>query len=159
MGTIEDYSSGCILENITKALRFLDAPEESCTDKSMAIRIEEKIKAFKPQVISFAEASAYIHKAKTVALGERVCRALRPESEFTESVFLDELAQAMIRAGKARVATAEEAEESLNRDAGHTLIISMVSGKYQEICPSNRQDCVYWRAEKRGMHCLKRKQR
>ncbi|NTW69058.1 MAG: hypothetical protein HGB23_04335 [Chlorobiaceae bacterium] len=156
MGTIEDYSSGCILENITKALRFLDAPEESCTDKSMAIRIEEKIKAFKPQVISFAEASAYIHKAKTVALGERVCRALHPESQLTESVFLDELAETMIGAGKARTASVEEAENSLKRDSGHPLIISMVSGKYQEICPSCQSDCVYWRAEKRGIRCIKR---
>jgi len=158
MGTIEDYSSGRILASITKAVRFFDAPEESPTDKAQVIRIEEKIEAFKPKVISITEASAYSREAETVALGERVCRALHPESEFTESVFLDELAEAMIRAGKARVATADEAEASLKGNSRHPIIISMVSGKYQELCPSNRQDCVYWRAEQRGMHCLKRKQ-
>ncbi|NTU44120.1 MAG: hypothetical protein HGA99_01155 [Chlorobiaceae bacterium] len=157
MGTIEDYSSGRILESIAKAVRFFDAPEESLTDKAQAIRIEKKIREFEAKVIPFSEASRCIRQAKTIALGERVCRALNPGSEATESVFLDELAEAMIGAGKASAVKAEEAENSLKIHPGHPLIISMVSGKYQEICPSCMQDCVYWRAEKRGMHCLKRK--
>ena len=156
MGTVEDYRTGRILESIQKALRVFGDREESLTSKAQAIRIQEKIQEFEARVLSIAEASAAIRKAGKVALGERVCRALHPDSVSTESVFLDELADAMILSGKARAASAEEAEVALKKHSCHPLVISKVSGKYQEICASVPSDCVFWRAEKKGLHCLKR---
>lgn len=157
MGTTEDYSTGRILENIRKALHVFDSTEGSLSNNEQALRIQEKIQAFEPRILSFPEASDYIRKASTIALGERVCRVLHPGSVSTESVFLDELAEAMICSEQARLASIEDAEQTLKKHSSHPLIISLVSGRYQEICASYPPDCVYWRTEKRGLHCLKRK--
>jgi hypothetical protein len=157
MGTTEDYSTERILENIRKALHVFDSTERSLNNNEQAIRIHKKIQEFEPRILSFPETSVYIRKAAIIALGERVCQALHPGSVSTESVFLDELAEAMISSGKARLASIEDAEQTLKKHSSHPLIISMVSGRYQEICASYPPDCVYWRAEKRGLHCLRRK--
>ena len=157
MGTTDDYSTGRVLENIRKALHVIDSTEGSLSNNEQAVRIHKKIQKFKPRILSFPEAAIYIRKAVTIALGERVCRALHPGSVSIESVFLDELAEAMISSGQARLASIEDAEQTLKKHSRHPLIISKVSGKYQEICASYPPDCVYWRAEKRGLHCLKHK--
>jgi hypothetical protein len=157
MGTIADYTGGFILESIRKALHFFDSTEGALTQDEKGIRLQKNIKEFEPLILSFNQAAEYIRNAKSIAIGERVCRALRPQSLFTESVFLDELAVEMTAIGHARMATIDEAEECLQKSAGHPLIISKVSGEYLEICPSSPPDCVYWRAEKRGLHCLHRK--
>ncbi len=157
MGTTDDYSTGRILENIRKALHVFDSTEGSLTNNEQALRIQEKIQEFKPRILTFPEASDYIRKAAIIALGERVCRALHTKSVSTDSVFLDELAEAMIRSGQARLASIEDAEQTLKKHSSHPLIISMVSGRYQEICASYPPDCVYWKAEKKGLHCLRRK--
>ena len=157
MGTTEDYSTVRILENIRKALHVFESTKESLSDNEQAAGIQKKIQAFEPRILSFPEATIYIRKAAIIALGKRVCQALHPGTVSTESVFLDELAEAMIRSGKARLASIEDAEQALKKHSSHPLIISMVSGRYQEICASYPPDCVYWRAEKRGLHCLKHK--
>ena len=157
MGTTEDYSTGRILENIRKALQVFESTEGPLNNNEQAIRIHKKIQEFEPRILSFPEASVYIRKASIIALGERVCRALHLGSVSTESVFLDELAETMLRSGQARLASIEDAEQTLKKHSSHPLIISMVSGRYQEICASYPPDCVYWRAEKRGLHCLRRK--
>jgi hypothetical protein len=157
MGTTDDYSTGRILENIRKALHVFDSTEGSLSNNEQAVRIQKKIQEFEPRILSFSEASDYIRKAATIALGQRVCRALHPDSISTDSVFLDELAETMLRSGQARLASIEDAEQTLKKLSSHPLIISMVSGRYQEICASYPPDCVYWRAEKRGLHCLRRK--
>jgi hypothetical protein len=157
MGTIEDYSTERILENIRKALHVFDSTERSLNNNEQAVRIHKKIQEFEPRILSFPEASVYIRKAAIVALGERVCQALHPGSVSTESVFLDELAEVMVRSGQARLASIEDAEQTLKKHSSRSLIISKVSGRYQEICASYPPDCVYWRAEKRGLHCLKHK--
>jgi hypothetical protein len=157
MGTIEDYSTGRISESIRKALRFFDNPAESSIDNAQAVRIQDRILTFRPMIMSISEASDFIRKASGIALGERVCRVLNPDSVSTESIFLDELAEAMILAGKARLVSLEDALLSLENNSGHPLVISNVSGRYLEICASYQPDCVYWRAEKHGLRCLKRK--
>ncbi|AAM73063.1 MAG TPA: hypothetical protein DEB17_09505 [Chlorobaculum sp.] len=55
-----------------------------------------------------------------VAAGDWVCRVLHPASPETQTVFLDELAEAMAGSGKAEVVTVAEAVE----------IISAVSSPY-----------------------------
>jgi hypothetical protein len=62
--------------------------------------------------------------------------------------------EAVIHSGEAKVASIEDAEQTLKKHSSHPLIISKVSGRYQEICASYPPDSVYWRAEKRGLHCL-----
>lgn len=156
MSTIDDYRSGDILDGIGKALHVLNSKDKPAADSPQILQIQEKILEFKPTIISIDEASAYIGKAATIAIGERVCRALHTDSVSTLSVFLDELAIAMIESGRARAATAIEAENALKRHPSHPLIISMVSGRYQEICASHPQECVFWKAEREGLHCLKR---
>ena len=156
MGTIADYTGGFILESIRKALHFFDSTEGPLTHDEKGQRLHKNINEFEPLILSFNQAAEYIRNAKSIAIGKRVCRALHPESALTESVFLNELAFAMAASGDARTATIEEAEECLQKSAGHPLIISKVSGEYLEICPSYPPDCIYWLAEKRGLHCLQR---
>ncbi|HWR02190.1 MAG TPA: hypothetical protein VN371_10040 [Chlorobaculum sp.] len=158
MGSIEDYSSGKILGGISKALAALDEFGTLTREDDRIDRVIENIKAFEPECITQSEAATIIRDAHSIALGERVCRALHPESEPTQSVFLDELADAMIRSGRAGRASAEDAERALRQHSGHPLIISMVSGRHQEICASHRETCVFWKAENRGVRCLKRRQ-
>ena len=157
MGTIADYTGGFILESIRKVLHYFDSSEGVLTHDEKGQRLHKNIHEFEPLVLSFDQAGEYIREAKFIAIGERVCRVLHPEAGSTESVFLNELAVAMVSSGHARIATIEEAEECLRKSTGHPLIISKVSGEYLEICPSYPPDCVYWRAEKRGLHCLQRK--
>ena len=102
---------------------------------------------------------AAITVARMLAVGERVCRPLHPGSEFTGSVFLDELAEAMIDAGHARRASIEEAARTLDAGKGHPLVMSKVSGRYLEICASVRESCVFWQAERQGIRCIKRQQK
>ncbi len=156
MGTIADYTGGFILESIRKALHYFDSTEGPLTQDEKGKRLHKNINEFEPLILSLNQAGEYIRKAKSIAIGERVCRVLHPESVYTESVFLNELAMEMVASGHARIASIEEAEECLQKSAGHPLIISKVSGEYLEICPSYPPDCVYWRAEKRGLHCLER---
>jgi hypothetical protein len=158
MGSIEDYSSGNILGGIRRALDVLNSANIRPLDEITLVRVMEIIRAFEPVCLSFAEASRFIRNARILAHGERVCRSLHPGSASTKSVFLDEFAEAMIRSGLAEPVTAEDAESALERNSGRPLIMSMVSGRYQEICASYQPDCVYWIAEKQGLHCLKRRQ-
>ena len=157
MGTIADYTGSFKLESIRKALHYFDSTEGALTQDEKGQRLHKNINEFEPLVLSFDQAGEYIREAKSIAIGERVCRVLHPEAGSTESVFLNELAVAMVANGHAKIASIEEAEECLRKSTGHPLISSKVSGEYLEICRSYPPDCVYWRAEKRGLHCLQRK--
>ncbi len=156
MGTISDYADGKILTDISKAYHVFRKHEGSLAECDVGQRMLKNIAEFEPAVISMKEAVVALHHARTVAVGERVCRKLHPDSSFTESVFLDELAEAMIEKGHVIRCTADEAEKTLYRYPKSPLIISKVSGKHQEICRSHPPECVYWLAEKRGLRCLNR---
>ena len=157
MATIEEYTEGTIQKGIRKTLIHFDTISTPVPDDEKSRHIRQKIDTFEPLLLTPDQAAISIRQAEAIALGERVCRALHPGSVYSESVFLDGLAVAMVRAGKARNAGVDEACKSLERCSGRPLIISKVSGKYQEICPSVPSECVYWRAVKKGIHCLKRK--
>ncbi len=156
MGTIEDYTGGKVLVDISKALGVFRSTEGKLDRTEIGRKMLGNILAFEPVVITMARAAEYVREAERVAVGERVCRALDPDSDFTESVFLGDMADAMVRAGLAETCTAEEAEATLARYPKHPLIISKVSGRHAEICRSFPKECVYWLAEKRGLHCLGR---
>ena len=157
MGTIYDYIGGKILEDISKALHVFRKNEGSLADADIGKRMLSNIREFEPIIITIDQAADFIRNAEKVAIGERVCKILHKDSVFTESVFLDELADAMLQKGFAEKCSAEEAESVLRKYPNHPLIISKVSGKHQEICRSHPPECVYWLAEKHGLKCLKRK--
>ncbi|NTV05808.1 MAG: hypothetical protein HGA59_04780 [Chlorobiaceae bacterium] len=54
--------------------------------------------------------------------------------------------------------TAEAAISYQEGSSGRLIIISKVSGRYLEICPSIYKHCAYRRAEANGFNYLKRKQ-
>ncbi|ASQ90111.1 hypothetical protein CHL67_03480 [Prosthecochloris sp. GSB1] len=159
MGTIEDYTGGKVLEDIARALGVFRTTGGKLNETEIGRKMLHNILEFEPIVISMEQAAAYIRRAKRVAVGERVCLALNPEAGFTESVFLDDMADGMVRAGMAKACPAEEAEAALRRYPKHPLIISKVSGRHAEICRSYPGECVYWLAEKRGLSCLERTKR
>ncbi len=158
MGLIGDYTSGKVLEDIAKALHVLRTHKGPLGVTDIGLRMQKNITAFDPIVISLEEALAIIHKAGIIAVGERVCKKLHQDSCHTESVFLDDLAEAMVQQDLAVYSSAGEAEIILRRYPRHPLIISKVSGNHQEICRSNPPECIYWLAEKKGLRCLKRQQ-
>jgi hypothetical protein len=111
-------------------------------------------KSFEPQIINMDQAIDIILKSDKCAVGERVCRVLNENSEFTESVFLNSLAKGMIDAGKAQPVEKEAAIITLKEYPKNPLILSKVSGKYSEICRSAPQYCVFYRLERCHMKCL-----
>lgn len=154
MGTIDDYRSGNIIEGIRKVELVL-GNREVFTDGDPAFEhIREKIVAFRPVWITAEKALELIRRSEIVAVGERVCRALHPESPETQTVFLDELAGAMAEAGKARIVKAADAVGIINRQSSHRIIASMVSGNYLELCAAYPPDCVFCRAERAGIRCF-----
>ncbi len=156
MGKIEEYADGSILDGIGRALKLLGEGEAELSVNPLTRQMHEKISAFRPKVVSIRKASVFINQASSVAIGERVCRPLHPDSVATDSVFLDDLAVAMTEAGRARAASVEEALRALQAHEGYPLVISTVSGKYQEICASCPSSCVFWKAEKKGLRIWSR---
>lgn len=154
MGTTEDYRSGRVVEGIRRAERVLDNRDALSPGNPEFEKIREKILGFRPVWITVEQAVSLIRQAQIVAVGQRVCRVLHPESPETQSVFLDELAVVMAEAGKAVIVTAEMAEEVLNRQMRHRFIASMVSGRYLELCAVHSPDCVFYKAERVGIRCI-----
>ncbi|ACF10783.1 conserved hypothetical protein [Chlorobaculum parvum NCIB 8327] len=154
MGTIDDYRTGKIVEGIRKAESALDNRNSFSADDPVFGHIREKIVAFKPVWIAKEQAVEMIQQSRTLAVGERVCRALHPESPETQTVFLDELAEAMAGAGKAEIVTTAEAAQLVNRQSRDRIIASMVSGNYLELCSAHPSDCIFCKAERAGIRCF-----
>jgi hypothetical protein len=154
MPTTDDYRTGKIVEGIKTAELVLGNRTALAVDDPAFERIREKIVAFRPVWITAEQAAELIRQAEIVAVGERVCRALHPESPVTQTVFLDELAEAMAGVEKAEIVSAAEAMQVIERQARHRLIASMVSGKYLELCAAWPPDCVFCKAERSGIRCI-----
>ncbi|NTV67005.1 MAG: hypothetical protein HGB06_04865 [Chlorobaculum sp.] len=154
MSTTDDYRTGKIVEGIRKAEMVLDSRSALAAGDPAFERIREKIVAFRPVWITAEQAAELIRQAEIVAVGERVCRALHPESPVTQTVFLDELAEAMAEAGKAGIVTAAAAMQVVNRQSRQRFIASMVSGRYLELCAVWPPDCVFCKAERAGVRCF-----
>jgi len=154
MSTTDDYLTGKIVEGIKKAEMVLDSRSAFEAGDPAFERIREKIVAFRPVWLTSEQVVELIRQAKIVAVGERVCRVLHPESPVTQTVFLDELAEAMAEAGKAEIVTAAEAMQVVNRQSRQRFIASMVSGRYLELCAAWPPDCVFCKAERAGICCF-----
>lgn len=154
MAEVDDYTNGKILTLTKLALRYLKFVKIPVIGSLIRNKLQSKITTFDPRLLDISKASELIHHSKECAVGERVCRAIYPQSEITEAVFLDELAQGMAGVGKARFVTKEDAINTLKKYSNNPLILSKVSGKYMEICCSSPGNCIYWNMEKSGLKCL-----
>ncbi|MCD4845228.1 MAG: hypothetical protein K8R25_12150 [Methanosarcinales archaeon] len=154
MAEVDDYTNGKILASTKLALRYLKFIKIPVIGSLIRKKLQNKISTFDPRLLDVNRASKLIHQSMECAVGERVCRAIYTNSEITEAVFLDELAQGMTGAGKARFVTKEGAINTLKKYPDNPLILSKVSGKYMEICCSSPGNCVYWNMERWGLKCL-----
>lgn len=151
MATTADYASGRILQSIRRAhtaLRFVRIP---LAGRLVRREIERRVQAFAITPVTLEIVQNAIRKSRCCAAGSRVCSPLFLESPPSESVFLDDLAEAMAGAGKARTITADEAIRILGRYPEKPLLFSKVSGRYLEICRSEPSVCIYWKMRREGM--------
>jgi hypothetical protein len=156
MATIDDYTSGKVLKQAAQALAFLKSGDDSLAGSEQGERMLENIRAYNPRLIKTAEAEQRIQAAEHCAVGPRICHANNPEAEFTEAVFLDELAEGMAAVGKAEMVSKEKAVATLAKYRKHPLVLSTVAGKPMELCRSAPETCICWNMEKRGLACLGR---
>ncbi|OQX95192.1 hypothetical protein B6I21_06730 [candidate division KSB1 bacterium 4572_119] len=153
MANIQDYTSGKILSQAKLALRLLKFVSIPIIGNLIVKKLLEEIKLFEPKLIDIEVASAIIQKSKTCAVGERACKALHKNSKFTETVFLDELADELVGVEKAKYVTKHEAIATLKKYK-NPIILSKVGNNSFEICRSTPKECVYWNFERRGLKCL-----
>jgi hypothetical protein len=155
MANVNDYTSGRILTDAKQALYSLKFVKIPIIGSLIGKELLKKIRKFEPKQIDMETALTLIQESRNCAIGERVCRAIHKNSELTESVFLDELAEGPVEVGKARHVTKEEAINTLKK-YNNPLILSKVSNKPMGICRSSPDGCVYWNMEKCGLKCLNR---
>lgn len=156
MATIEDYTSGRVCEKIKMSFSVFNSTEETLSGTDIGRRLLGEVKKFEPRKLTVEQAIQLVENAEQCAIGQRVCRAVFSEAPLTETVFLDELAQGMVAAGKARSVKKEEAIENIQKYRKKPIIVSKVSGKHSEICFTWPKLCVYWNSEKHGLKCIKR---
>jgi len=156
MATIEDYVSGKVCQQIAKSFSIFDAAgKSSLAGTRIGDILQENVRKLAPKKLTIDGAVELILSARQCAVGARVCMAVHTEAPLTESVFLDELAEAMAKAGKARLTTKVEAINKLKRYR-KPIIVTKVSGKYAEICPTWAKKCIYWNMEKHRLKCIQR---
>ncbi len=155
MHGVDYYTSGKAAEDTKKGLSWLKFIKYPFIGQAISRVLLEGAKKFEPELIDLADASELVSLSKKCAIGERVCRRIHANSEVTESIFLDELAEGMVCAGKARYAAAGEAIDTLRKySKKHPLILSHVSGKPMEICCSSTGNCIYWNMQRSGLKIL-----
>jgi hypothetical protein len=156
MTTIQDYMSGKVCEQIKKAFSVFESVEAPLNDTEVGKSMLNNVKQLEPRKLTIDEAIKLIQEAMQYAIGERVCRSLHKDTPLTESVFLDELAAGMVEAGKAKFVSKEEAIENIKKYQKKPIIVSKVSGKHSEICPTWPKKCLYWNMEKHKLKCINR---
>ncbi len=154
MANVTHYITGKLLEQVRQVFRLLESFKGSLVGSRLGERIFEEVRKLNPKLMKDEQASNLIQKARKCASGERVRRELHKEAPFTEAIFLDELAEAMVEAGKARYVTKDEAIEILGKYRENPLVVSIVSGKPMELCRTWPEKCLYWNLKTRGISCL-----
>ena len=156
MATIQDYMSGKVCEQIKQAFSIFESVEGPLNGTEVGKVMLSNVNKLEPIKLTIDEAIKLIQESKKCAIGERVCRSLHRETPLTESVFLDDLAAGMVEAGKARFVTQEEAIDNIMKYQKKPIIVSKVSGKHSEICPTWPKKCLYWNMEKHKLKCINR---
>ncbi len=129
MADVMDYKTGKLLNQVKEAFKLIESFKGPLVGSKLGERILEEIRKRNPKRMKDEQASDLIRKARKCASGERVCRELHKEAPFTEAIFLDELAEAMVEVGKAKYVTKQEAIEILGKYRENPLVVSVVSGK------------------------------
>ncbi len=158
MATLEDYVSGKTVVQVQRTIEALSKAEQPLLGSKTGNRAMETARELDPRILIQEEAEEIIGKAEKCATGERVCRAGFPDSPLTEAVFLDELADGMVGASKARYVGKQEALEILAKYPERPLVMSKVTGtgKHMELCRTYPGTCVYWNMVKRGLPVLRK---
>lgn len=157
MATIEDYVSGKVCRQIEKSFAIFDAAgKSSLAGTRIGGILSENVSKLAPRRLTIDQAIQLIEDARQWAVGPRVCKAVHTEAPLTESVFLDDLAEGMVQAGKAKRVTKAEAIENLKQYRRQPIIVTRVSGKHAEICPTWAKKCIYWNMEKHRLKCIQR---
>ena len=151
MALVSDYENRKIKRQIILARWALQLFGCPVLGSFIRRKVQEKIKSFQLHPGNLETVSILIRNAELCAVGVRVCASTSPGSPVTESVFLDELATAMVRSGQARFVNADEAITILGRYPDNPLVVASVSGRQQEICRSYPKDCIYWNLKKEGL--------
>jgi hypothetical protein len=154
MADVTDYKTGKLLKQVKEIFKLLESFKGSLAGSKLGERILGEVRKLHPKLMKDEQASELIQKARKCASGERVCRELHKEAPFTEAIFLDELAEAMVEIGKARYVTKQEAIEILGRYRENPLVVSVISGRPMELCRTWPERCLYWHLEKHGLSCL-----
>jgi hypothetical protein len=154
MAEVKDYVSGKVVDGIKQVLGVLSSSAEPLAGTPMGDKLLVLASQLDQRLMTTESASQLIRQSAKCAVGERVCRAAYPDTPLTESVFLDELAEGMVDAGKAKYVTQEEAIAILDKYPHHPIVASKVSGKHMEICNTLSKTCVYWNMENRGLKCI-----
>ncbi|MFZ5451425.1 MAG: hypothetical protein ACOZF2_06100 [Thermodesulfobacteriota bacterium] len=110
-----------------------------------------------PVLLTANEAAQLIHGSTHCAVGERACGPNHSQGQFTEAIFLDELGEAMVAAGKAEMVSKEKAIATLQYYNKNPKVLSKVSGKPMELCCTSADTCIYRNMERRGLVCIRRK--
>jgi hypothetical protein len=114
---------------------MLRSSDESLAGSPRGKALLEKFAPSDPTLIMESEAARVIGaSAARCAVGERGCFKLVPGATFSETIFLDELADAMVGAGKAKMVTREEAVATLGKYQRHPKVLSKLSGRPLELC-------------------------
>ena len=157
MPEVQDYQSGEILNMVKKGFNSFKLIKTPILGAIIKNKLLKELNKCAPLKVDVDYAVELIRSSKTCAVGERVCNALHPDSQTGASVFLDELAIAMIEAGKAKAVQKDAAIATISRKSKYPIVITKVSGKYMELCRSVPKNCLYWNSEKRGLKCITRK--
>lgn len=156
MATIEDYTTGRACQFIQSALCVLDTSETVSQDSKTGRRMLNSAALSNPIKMSLDQAIGLMEKAQAYAVGERVCRALDRSTPLTESVFLDELATEMVAARKAVFVSKQQAVENMKKYKKQPILVSKVSGRHLEICPTWPHRCLFWNMERHKLKCIQR---
>ena len=155
MADVNDYTSGKILEDVKLTNYSINLVKIPVLGLLIRKNLLKGIVKFEPRVINIDLAASLIQDFDKCAVGERVCRAINKCSEFTESIFLDELADGMTSVGKCQYIEKADAIHILKKYPKNPLILAKVSNKYMEICRSAHDDCIFFKMERCKIKCLK----
>lgn len=156
MATIEQYQSGWVEKSSKLAVDLMQSTPGPILETDYGPMILEEIRKFEPLRVNEKQAFELINKAERCAVGERTCRCNYENAPFTESVFLNDLARAVVAKGKARWVSRAEAKSVLKKYPGHPTMVSKVSGSYMEICRSWPRKCIFWNMERHKVKCINR---
>jgi len=87
MANVKDYASEKVLKDVKLTLYSLKLIKIPVLGPLLRTELFKRIKNFEPKIININDAFRLIHKSEKCAVGERVCRAINNDSEFTGSVF------------------------------------------------------------------------